>query len=52
MPSTVNRQVLLAARPAGAPKSSDFTLVETTIPEPGPGEVLVRNIYMSVDPAA
>ena len=50
MPSTVNRQVLLAARPAGAPKSSDFTLVETTIPEPGPGEVLVRNIYMSVDP--
>ena len=50
MPTTVNRQVLLAARPAGAPKSSDFTLVETTIPEPGPGEVLVRNIFMSVDP--
>ena len=50
MPSTVNRQVLLAARPAGAPKSSDFTLVEITVAEPGPGEVLVRNIYMSVDP--
>jgi NADPH-dependent curcumin reductase CurA len=50
MPSTINRQVLLAARPTGAPKPSDFKLVETAIPEPGPGEVLVRNIYMSVDP--
>src|SRR5687767_1139676 len=50
MASTGNRQVLLAARPAGAPKPSDFRLVETAIPEPGPGEVLVRNIYMSVDP--
>jgi NADPH-dependent curcumin reductase CurA len=50
MPSAVNRQVLLAARPTGAPKPSDFKLVETAIPEPGPGEVLVRNIYMSVDP--
>jgi NADPH-dependent curcumin reductase CurA len=50
MPSTVNRQILLAARPTGAPKPSDFKLVETALPEPGPGEVLVRNIYMSVDP--
>lgn len=50
MPSAVNRQILLAARPVGAPKPSDFKLVETGIPEPGPGEVLVRNIYMSVDP--
>ena len=39
MPSAVNRQVLLAARPTGAPKPSDFKLVETAIPEPGPGEV-------------
>ena len=50
MSSAVSRQILLAARPAGAPKPSDFTLVETAIPEPGSGEVLVRNIYMSVDP--
>src|SRR4029453_13269639 len=50
MPSTVNRQILLAARPTGAPKPSDFKLVETALPEPGPGEGLVRNIYMSVDP--
>ncbi len=45
-----SRQVLLAARPAGAPKPSDFRLVEADVPEPGPGEILVRNIYMSVDP--
>jgi NADPH-dependent curcumin reductase CurA len=45
-----SRQVLLAARPAGAPKPADFRLVEVELPEPGPGEILVRNIYMSVDP--
>ena len=45
-----SRQVLLAARPAGAPRPSDFRLVDVDVPEPGPGEILVRNIYMSVDP--
>ena len=45
-----SRQVLLAARPTGAPTASDFRLVEVEVPEPGPGEILVRNIYMSVDP--
>jgi NADPH-dependent curcumin reductase CurA len=45
-----SRQVLLAARPAGTPKPSDFRLVEAEVPDPGPGEFLVRNIYMSVDP--
>ena len=45
-----SRQVLLAARPAGAPKAGDFRLVEVDVPDPGPGEVLVRNLYMSVDP--
>jgi NADPH-dependent curcumin reductase CurA len=47
---TPSRQILLAARPVGAPKPSDFELVEVVVPDPGPGEVLVRNIYMSVDP--
>jgi NADPH-dependent curcumin reductase CurA len=46
----VNKQVTLAARPVGFPKESDFALVETETPEPGPGEVLVRNQYVSVDP--
>jgi NADPH-dependent curcumin reductase CurA len=45
-----NRQVVLAARPAGLPKPSDFTLEETPVPEPGEGQVLVKNAFMSVDP--
>ena len=45
-----SRQVLLAARPAGVPRASDFRLVDVDVPEPGPGEMLVRNVYMSVDP--
>ena len=45
-----NRQVLLARRPAGYPEAADFEVVETPLPEPGPGEVLVRTLYLSVDP--
>ncbi|MFI6515192.1 NADP-dependent oxidoreductase [Spirillospora sp. NPDC050679] len=45
-----NREIHLAARPAGAARPEDFTLVETAIPEPGEGQVLVRNTWMSVDP--
>lgn len=50
MKTGVNRQILLAARPVGAPKPSDFKLDEGPIAEPAPGQILVRNIYMSVDP--
>lgn len=50
MTSPVNRQIVLAARPAGWPRESDFKLEEGPIPEPGAGQFLVRNIYMSVDP--
>jgi NADPH-dependent curcumin reductase CurA len=46
----VSREIRLAARPVGFPKESDFELVETPLPDPGPGELLVRNLYMSVDP--
>jgi NADPH-dependent curcumin reductase CurA len=46
----INRQITLAARPAGYPKESDFKLVESPIPSPGPGQVLVRVLYLSVDP--
>src|SRR5215831_20308076 len=45
-----SREVRLAARPVGMPKQSDFALAERELPEPADGEVLVRNIYMSVDP--
>jgi NADPH-dependent curcumin reductase CurA len=46
----VNRRVTLAARPTGFPEESDFKLEETEMPEAGPGEVLVRNRWVSVDP--
>jgi NADPH-dependent curcumin reductase CurA len=48
--TTMNRHIQLAARPVGFPRDSDFALAETPVPEPGAGEVLVRNAYMSVDP--
>lgn len=50
MSEQANRQIVLAARPEGAPKDSDFDLVESPITEPGDGEVLCRTIYMSLDP--
>jgi NADPH-dependent curcumin reductase CurA len=45
-----NRAVTLAARPAGVPAQSDFAVVEQPVSEPGPGEVLVRILWTSVDP--
>jgi NADPH-dependent curcumin reductase len=46
-----NRRVLLARRPTGIPQPEDFSLDAVPVPEPGPGEILVRNLYLSVDPA-
>jgi NADPH-dependent curcumin reductase CurA len=46
----VSRVVVLAARPQGEPQESDFELRELPDPEPGEGEVLVRNVFVSVDP--
>ena len=48
--SAMNRQVTLAARPIGTPKASDFKLVESEVPVPGPGQVLIQTLYLSVDP--
>jgi NADPH-dependent curcumin reductase CurA len=45
-----SREVRLAGRPSGLPTESDFRLVETDVVDPGPDEVLVRNLVMSVDP--
>ena len=45
-----NRQVLLKRRPTGAPTPADFEIAEAPLPDPGEGEVLVRGIYLSLDP--
>jgi hypothetical protein len=49
IPAT-HRQIRLARRPTGYPSASDFQIVEASVPEPGPGQLLVRVVYLSVDP--
>ncbi len=46
----MNKQILLAARPVGFPKESDFRLVETPVPSPGDGEFRVKILWLSLDP--
>jgi NADPH-dependent curcumin reductase CurA len=48
--STQNRRILLASRPTGWPDASNFNLVSEPVPEPGAKEVLVRALWLSVDP--
>jgi NADPH-dependent curcumin reductase CurA len=48
--SVTSREIRLVARPRGLPRESDFELAEVELPEPGEGEVLIRNTYVSVDP--
>ncbi len=47
---TVNRQWLLARRPQGMVTEENFEYRESPVPEPGKGQVLVRNLYLSFDP--
>ncbi|MEV1014939.1 MULTISPECIES: NADP-dependent oxidoreductase [unclassified Micromonospora] len=47
---TSNREIHLARRPDGWPTEDTFRLVETDVPTPGPGQIVVRNQYVSVDP--
>lgn len=47
---TQSREVRLVRRPTGMPSSDDFEIVDVELPEPGPGQVLVQNLAMSVDP--
>lgn len=46
----MNKQVRLASRPSGWVTADNFTLTEEAVPEVGQGQLLVRNIFMSVDP--
>ncbi|WP_256638139.1 NADP-dependent oxidoreductase [Streptomyces murinus] len=50
MTTHTNREWHLLSRPVGWPKPEDFALVETPVPTPGEGQILVRNTYLSVDP--
>jgi len=51
MNAPVNHQFKLARRPVGMVQRSDFEYVEAPVPEPGDGEVLVKILYLSLDPA-
>lgn len=46
-----NTQIKLAKRPVGEPKPTDFETVRAAIPQPAEGEVLVKVLYLSLDPA-
>jgi NADPH-dependent curcumin reductase CurA len=51
MQAKVNRQVRLKARPTGIPQAEHFEIVEAPVAEPAEGQVVVRNLYLSVEPA-
>ncbi len=46
-----SREVHLIARPNGMPRPEEFAIVERTVPDAGEGQIQVRNLYLSVDPA-
>lgn len=46
-----SREIHLVSRPEGLPTAENFDLIETDVGDPGEGQVLVQNLYMSVDPA-
>ena len=50
MPGDTNRKITLGTRPVNYPRESDFVLVESPVPEPGEGEVLVQVLWLSLDP--
>ncbi|AUX46652.1 NADP-dependent oxidoreductase [Sorangium cellulosum] len=45
-----NRKIVLASRPAGEPKTTDFSLIEEELAAPGQGRALLRTLYLSLDP--
>ena len=50
MPVLKNHKLVLAARPVGEPKPTDFRLVEEPLGEPGPGQILLKTLWLSLDP--
>ncbi|BEO28741.1 MAG: NADP-dependent oxidoreductase [Serratia marcescens] len=49
-PSQQNRRFLLASRPHGEPTASNFRLDTVPVPQPGAGQLLLRTVYLSLDP--
>ena len=47
---TITREIRLARRPVGEPVDEDFELAVRELPDPADDELLVRNVFMSVDP--
>ncbi|MBD9467742.1 hypothetical protein [Pseudoxanthomonas sp. PXM01] len=48
--SPINRRIVLAAHPRGLPSSQDFRMEISTVPVPDVGQVLLRTLYLSLDP--
>jgi NADPH-dependent curcumin reductase CurA len=46
----INKRIVLASRPTGWVSEDNFKLVEAPAPRPGDGEVLVNNLWLSLDP--
>lgn len=50
MTNSTNRRIVLASRPVGAPVDSNFRLENVDKPTPAQGEMLLRSVYLSLDP--
>ena len=50
MPASKNRRIVLASRPVGEPKPDNFRIIEEDIEQPGPGEILLKTLWLSLDP--
>ena len=50
MTQTMNRSIVLNSRPVGAPTSDNFRLAQSLVPAPAAGQVLLRTLYLSLDP--
>src|SRR5271155_577203 len=48
--TSTSREIRLKSRPVGTPTLADFEFASVELPPPSPGEVQVRNLWMSVDP--
>src|SRR6478736_1405841 len=49
-PMAQAKRIVLASRPVGEPKPSDFRIEDVPVPSPGEGQVLLRTIWLSLDP--